>query len=274
LSEDEKEEIRQLQEEVDKKQKGIEKLSLEEVKYCINNKMFSIREGNEPLGSIVDTLIAIDPQEFDKLQDLYEASKGLKKEIIPTIDSGYGGSYTYEWSASDNPINLALGDIMDCCARLKWVGEDIMVQSMINPLIQNLIIRDEKGDIVAKSTAYYNKEEQYILFNNVEAIYDLNEKEKKNQSFLNKEEIIKTIMRAINDQINALHEQGSEIREVRVGMKNNDLFTESDLKIVKSNLLPNYPYKKYDGDANHPDYGQGILYRSKIKETITTTKSK
>lgn len=43
-----------------------------------------------------------------------------------------------------------------------------MVQSMINPNIKNLIIYDSMRNVVGKTTAFYNYNQKYILFNNIE----------------------------------------------------------------------------------------------------------
>jgi hypothetical protein len=251
LSSKEKAELKELQDQLIQYQKSINKPRLNDVKFYIENNRFLIRPGNESLQSVIKDLSGINQDLFDNLQDIYQQSRGIKKEIMQTKDNNQSG-YTYQWSASDNPTNLVLGYIVECCAKIKGAGEDIMIQSMINPFVQNLIIRDENQNIVGKSTVYYNKSENYMLFNNVEAIKSIDKK----QSF-------DTLKRAVIDQVAALKQSNIELKEIRIGMLRNDLLSENDLDVVKINLLPNYKYENYSGDANNSDYGQGILYKSK-----------
>lgn len=250
----EKEQLEQLKREVEIRVNSMSTLGLREVEYYLNNNIFLIREGNEELSSITSQLKGISQETFDKIQDLYEASKGRKKELIQTIDSGH--DYIYQWSASDNPTNLVLSEHVHCCARMDGPGEDIMVQSMLNPFVQNLIIRDKNLNIVAKTTAFYNKEKNYILFNNVEAPKTVKgfQEEEKNM-------IKDAIKRAAYDQAMALSILKDTDVEIRIGMRT-DIFLEHDLPVFKGkeNLLVNYPYYGYEGDASDPEYGQGILY--------------
>jgi hypothetical protein len=262
LTEKEKLDLVRLQDELTKYQKSINKPSLKDVKYYIENNLFKIRDENKELLKIVNDLKGINQEKFDRMQDLYEKSKGLIKEIVQTKDRNDEG-YTYQWSASDNPSNLTLGYKLRCCAKIDGAGEDIMVQAMINPLVQNLIIRDENQNIVGKATVYYNKEKQYMLFNNVEAL-----------STINKSQAIGALKRAIDDQIKALKTRGIELNEVRIGMLRNDLISDKDIEVVKTDLLENYAYKNYDGDANDPQYGQGILYKNLTKQMQETSRSR
>ena len=49
-------------------------------------------------------------------------------------------------------------------------------------------------------------------------------------------------------------------------MTRNDLIRqifEAKYDIERDNLLPNYKFKNYMGDANDPIFGQAILYKKK-----------
>lgn len=249
-----KEQLVQLKKEVEARVNSMSTLGLKEVEYYLQNNIFLIREGNEALNSITSQLKGISQETFDKIQDLYEASKGRQKELIQTIDSGH--EYLYQWSAADNPTNLVLSEHVHCCARMDGPGEDIMIQSMLNPFVQNLIIRDKNLNIVAKATAFYNKEKNYILFNNLEA-----PKTKKEFVAKDKNLIKEAVKRAAYDQAMALSILKDTNVEIRIGMRT-DIFEEQDLQVLKGeeNLLENYPYYAYEGDASDPEYGQGILY--------------
>lgn len=255
-----KRELTNLTKQLEEHEKAIRNPGIEEVKYYIENNSFSIRPGNEELKMITPSLRGtIKQKEFDELQDLYERSRGLEKDIIQTVDL-HNGDFIYQWSASDNPYNLALGQILDCCARKNGSGEDIMVQSILNPSIQNLLIRDKNLNVIAKATAYYNKEEKYILFNTVEASNAVIGQMTRGQ----KEKAKEAIKRAVRDQVWALQNKGILINDVRIGMLRNDLFKEEDLFVIHDQLLPNYKYRNYEGDANSTEYGQGVLFSRKL----------
>lgn len=256
LNDSEIKELEKLKAKAENMSKSMEEINLEDVIYYVNNNEFEIRDNNKELTKIVYYLRGISQEEFDELQNLYEKSKGIIKNLEQTEDISTRG-YTYMWAKSDNPINLALGYILRCCAKINGVGQDIMAQSMTNPNVQNLVILDENKFVVAKATAYYNKKDNYILFNNVEA-----------RDTVNKEEVIKAIKRAVEDQIKAFEIKGKTPPEIRIGMLRNDAFTSDDIEVVYgSDLLLNYPYNGYEGDANAEE-GQGILYSSKIREEI------
>lgn len=256
LNEEEMEELYRLQDEIQTKQSTMNRIGLNEVKFYMDNNIFKIREGNEELNTVATYLRGMSQKDFDQVQDIYEQSKGLEKKIIPTKDQEHH-DISYQWSLSDNPYNLVLGYIVNCCARKGGAGEDIMVQSMVNPCVQNLILRDQNQNIIAKSTAFYNEEEGYILFNNVEASHTFVGAASEQRL----ESARKAVYRAVSDQVNAQREKGIELHEVRMGMLRNDIFTDKHLKTVTQRLLNNYSYKNYRGDANSSAAGQGILFK-------------
>lgn len=85
----------------------------------------------------------------------------LKEEINP--------NFSFQWLPKQDYDNLVLGKYCNCCAHVNGAGAGIMRASMILDCCQNLVIRNDEGDIVAKSTLYVNKEEGYAVFNNVES---------------------------------------------------------------------------------------------------------
>lgn len=178
---------------------------------------------------------------------------------IPNVKDDLKNNITYHWSKSDNPVNIILGYLVDCCAKLGATGEDIMRQSMINPDIANLIIYDENNQVLGKATAYYNSSKKYILFNNAEVKVT---KELKN-SKERRREILNTLLRAVDDLTKAFKKNNVNINEVRIGMGHNDLalaIKEAKIEIELDDLFDNYHYDGYIGDANGEE-GQAILYK-------------
>ena len=210
---------------------------------------------------MVDTLsVHIEQDGFDKIQDIYEESKDVIKTIPLTIDKS-GSDIKYHWSKSDNPINTILGYLVNCCAKLGGAGEDIMRQSMINPDIANLIIYDENNQVMGKATAYYNRKEKYILFNNAET-KGITSKGLKSEKQRQKE-CLEALIRGTMDAVNVLKERGEDVNEVRIGMLRNDLANviEKYGLEISYELLQSYNWKDYDGDASDADKGQAIIYK-------------
>ena len=54
-----------------------------------------------------------------------------------------------------------------------------------------------------------------------------------------------------------------DVIDVRVGLSNNDLYDEitKNFEIDKRNMVENFRYKGYNGDANNPKYGQAVIKR-------------
>lgn len=89
-----------------------------------------------------------------------DPSKDLREDINP--------NFSYEWLPKQDYDNLILGKYCSCCAHIEGAGKGIMRASMILDCCQNLVIRDDSGEIIAKSTIYVNKKKGYAVFNNVE----------------------------------------------------------------------------------------------------------
>ena len=101
--------------------------------------------------------------EFDKNNNPiynYDESLDLKEDI--------NKNYSFEWLPKQNYDNLILGKYCNCCAHLLGAGAGIMRASMILNSCQNLVIRNESGEIIAKMTIYVNRKKGYAVFNTAE----------------------------------------------------------------------------------------------------------
>lgn len=103
------------------------------------------------------------------LQDASEVVENLSQQAQ---------KFTFDWIEKNDPMNFCLGLYCDCCATLNNVGYGIMKSVFVNPNIQNLVIKTRDGFPVAKSTAYVNSEEGYVVFNNVEVANQISDEEK------------------------------------------------------------------------------------------------
>lgn len=234
------------------KEKG-KKIELEDILNYMNNHLYECRESCKELESVLLMLSCyLTNEEFDKVQDFYEKVKysACKSNLLTCKEKN--GYMSYEWLDNKDPINLVLGYICNCCAKYKSNGEDIMYQSMINPNIKTLVVRDCDDEIVAKTTVYFNKEKNYLLFNTIEV--------KRIVSSNDYKKILDAILSGINKQVELLNDKGDFIWDIRIGLKNNDLY---DLLVdkfeVTKTMLDNYSYDRYKGDANDIEYGQVII---------------
>jgi hypothetical protein len=234
--------------------KNLKRYTLEDVMEYINNNTFLLNGENPEMENIIPYIVGkVNYIEFNKLDELLSTSKKCKPSNFKLLE-GSKEEMNFKWLDHKDPLNLALGYIVDCCAKIKGAGEDIMIQSMINPNIKNLVIYN-KDKLVAKTTAFYNND--YILCNNIEVAHTFLQSSKTTNDDL--EKLCEIILEALKLQAEELN-----VSEVRIGMLRNDLaenLTKLALKIEHKYLLNNYKYKNYDGDANDREAGQAIVYK-------------
>lgn len=230
------------------------KITYQDILEYFNNKF---ETKNENLKKIISLLAPhITKQDFKIVEQLYENAN--KKSYFEPL-KGKINEYEYEWLQSQDERHFILGYLTNCCYRINGLGQDILVQSIINPQIKTMIIT-HNNKIIGKTTAYYNK--NYLLFNNIEISNQFLNKATKKE----KEQTLKVILIGINEQIKIMNKKNYNIENVRIGMRNNDLEEEIKkyFKIEKINLYENYEYKNYDSDAN-TEKGQAIIERRKLK---------
>ena len=155
-----------------------------------------------------------------KLMQIWGVKKGdlrLNKKILGVLIDLSNKQYTFEWLKKSDPVNFILGKLCTCCAHLQGFGYGIMKASIVHPDVQNLVIRNERGDIIAKSTLYINRDQGYGVFNNVEVNDRIPDEDKK---------IIyakyKKAVRMFAEQYNKENPQ-KPLLQINVGMNANDL---------------------------------------------------
>lgn len=195
----------------------------------------------------------INENDYNRIINLYKEGLNVNDQLYFDNLENHDENYCYKWLSNKDATNFILGYKVNCCSKINGNGEDIMVQSIINPKIKNLVIY-KNNDIIGKATAFYNND--YILFNNIEI------KEQKNIDY---QEALKWFLKGINDQINVMKSKGIIINECRIGMARNDLSEViiPNFEVNKDTMLANFNYRGYNGDANDKNYGQAIVYRRK-----------
>lgn len=113
-------------------------------------------------------------ESLDAPRNIFTRKVNADNEVVfdksPSCDlrENINSNFSYEWLPKQAKENLLLGKYCSCCAHLAGVGFGIMRASMILDCCQNMVIRNENGDIVSKATIYVNDKDGYAVFNNVE----------------------------------------------------------------------------------------------------------
>jgi hypothetical protein len=179
--------------------------------------------------------------------------------ILSNLNDAANENFSYEYLSKYDAKNMVLGKYCSCCAHLEGVGKGITKASILHPDCQNLILRDGKGKIIAKSTLYVNRKQGYALFNNIEM----------NDSVIgeeNKKKIYEKYIQAINDFIRKYNEKNiaNPLTQVNVGMYMNDL---EDL--IKENhekadlILSGVSFSCYGGYNGDWQRKQHVIWKSK-----------
>ena len=191
-------------ESLDEKGKPI-KLSWEDAlkKFYLSNKYVGITKENEDIAQIFGGK-GLSQEVFDKANKLRQKARGanvpehilgeplreetilesierIKRQTEEELASGremieelYDKQFTYEWLSKNDPHNAIMGLFCSCCGTItsQHYGKDIARSSVIAPDVQNLVVRNSKGDIISKGTMYVNKDRGYGVIND----FELNEK--------------------------------------------------------------------------------------------------
>lgn len=170
-------------------------------------------------------------------------------ENVATQISEQTREFTFDWIEKNDPMNFCLGLYCDCCATLANVGYGIAKSVFVNPNIQNLVIKDKDGLPVAKSTAFLNRDEGYVVFNNVEVSKRVSEDEK--------DDLYREFMRGVYAFAEAFNKQNPKkpINIMTVGMSHNDLENQIKRELKRTRPRQGVHFgmygsymRDYDGD--------------------------
>lgn len=253
--------------------------------YFITDKFRGVTEENAPIAETVsvyfdnqrtfDRAVEIDKQRqkhrvrphilkqplkeedvFAEIDDYLDKIPKKQIEILGTLTDVATNEFSFEWLAKNDPQNFVLGKLCSCCAHLEGVGYGIMNASIIHPNVQNLVIKNKKGEIVAKSTLYINKYGRYGVCNNVEVRNGLSNYEV--------EQIYQKFVLGIREFALRYNKEHPllKLRQINVGMSNNDLTypIERNRKAAKINLRA-LSYDKYGhGDCRYSGDSRYLQY--------------
>ena len=174
-------------------------------------------------------------------RNIFTNSNDADEDLCEDIGSN---DFTYDWLPKQSWDNLILGKRCSCCAHVIGAGAGITRASMVRDDCQNLVIRNKKGEIVAKMTFYVNKEKGYGVFNTAEVNIKYRD-----------DEVIRKIYEAFIRGCNAFIEEYNKNNSISL-----DLITMGEYRNVIKYELGNIETDILDT----PDYSDYAHYRSYI----------
>ena len=218
-----------------------------------------------------------------KEETILESIERIKEQTEEKIESGrdfieklYSQQFTYEWLSKKDPNNGIIGLLCSSCTSItsKLYGKEIAKASIIAPDVQNLVIRDITGGIIAKGAVYVNKKMGYAVIND----FELNSEYRKHElvvgiydadpvgrSEKDRELIFKAFQRGIKAFVEEYDKQNPDkpLIQVNVGMGYNKLKKQVEMfKRATDNLTVPAEYGFFDAMKSE----QYILYYRYDKE--------
>lgn len=193
------------------------------------------------------------------------------------IEELYDKQFTYEWLSKNDPSNSIMGLFCSCCGTITSMayGKDIARSSVVAEDVQNLVVRNSKGEIISKGTFYLNKERGYGVINDFElnTTYRKHEQsagrynvEPDNKEEQEREMIFKAFQRGVKAFVEKYDEQNPEkpIKQINIGTGYNRLKRQVErFRKVSNNLTVPSEYNFQDANK-----AQHILYERKEQSEI------
>lgn len=177
-----------------------------------------------------DTILS----QIEKIRENTLAELSESKQLL---QQAYDKEFTYEMLDKYDPRNFIIGLYADCCCTLTSdaYGKDIARSTVISDDVQNIVIRNTKGNIIAKASMYVSKDYGYAVINDFE-INQLYRKDEQLRSGrygdetggkrdIERGKIFSAFMRGIHAFVKEYDKQNPDkpIKRVNVGMGYNRL---------------------------------------------------
>ena len=212
----------------------------------------------------------------EQVGDLKIQTNEILKDTNLELEDVYSKKFTYEWLSKKDPNNAIIGLFTQCCATIfdSEYGSSIVEATISAIDVQNLVIRDANGEIVAKGTIYVNFKHGYAVINEFEISEKYKQGERiagryesspESQAYKNRELIFNALMRGVKAFVEEYDKQYSEspIKQVNVGMRYNRLKEQCERYEMATDLLK-VPFEYEVGDANKE---QRVLYKRQQEKT-------
>lgn len=256
-------------------QKEYAKFGFNKNQYDDANKLyFSAKIKKVPEHILGKPLSEIDNM-INKIDQQFIQSKTL-------LDKAYDNQFKFEMLSKKDAKNALIGLYASCCALLTgtYYGAEIAKRTIIEPDVQNIVIKDKHNQIIAKGAMYVNSEDGYCLINDFE-INDKYRQVSKSEYAQQREKsfIFEAFIRGIRNfvlEYDKLYPD-NPIKQVNVGGGYNALATECEIYAFKHyNESQNGKHKlKAPAEYDFQDtiYTQYVLYdrnyeNSKLSEQM------
>lgn len=207
---------------------------------------------------------------LESIERIKEQTAYMLEDGIKVLDEIYSKKFTYEWLSKNDPTNSIIGLFVDCCGTItsSYYGRDIARASILEPDVQNLVIRDFEGKIISKGTMYINRKNGYAVIND----FELNRKYRENENSSgryddaidsreeqDREMIFQAYLRGIEAFVKEYDEQNPEnpLKQINVGTTYNRLKRQIE-KYNRATKCLTVPSAYNFRDA---EYEQYILYK-------------
>lgn len=164
------------------------------------------------------------------LEQIKEANSKTNEDIAESkelIEKLYRQQFSYEFLDKSDPINAILGLYTDCCATLSsnYYGKTIATASIEQPDVQNIVVRNNKGEIIAKGTLYVNQQQGYGVINGFEMKEYYQADNKRTDRIL----ITNAFQRAVKDFAEEYDKENEiPLNKVTLGMRSNKLLEQCE----------------------------------------------
>lgn len=222
-------------------------------------------------------------------KSILESIEEMKEKTVEEIADGkkaieelYGKQFSYEWLSKYDPHNAIMGLFASCCGTITSVhyGKEIAKASVSAEDVQNLVVRNFKGEIIAKGTMYVNRNLRYGVINDFElnqqyrnrerdiGIYGVDENSKEEQE---RELIFGAFSRGIGAFVKEYDAQNPDapMNQINIGMGYNRLKRQIErFKKATNNLSVPAEYSFQDAMTHE----QHVLYERKDRAPLKQIK--
>lgn len=178
--------------------------------------IFEEKKANNIPDQILEVPVVDEP--FKTIDEYSNEISKLQVNTLSNLVESSKNQFTFEWVSKNDPKNLILGKLCNCCAHLEGVGYGIVHASIVHPNMQTVIVKDKlSNDIIAKATLYINPDERYGIVNSFQ-VADRVTSDKYH-------DVYKKFMQAIKKFADEYNKENptKTLKQINVGMGFNDL---------------------------------------------------
>lgn len=187
---------------------------------------------------------------LEEIKKIKQETAGILDQTSTEFKKAFEKTFSYEFLDKYDPKNAIIGLYCDCCAQIgsNGYGSEIAKSTILANDVQNLVVKNYKGDIVAKAAMYVNQKYGYIVLNE----FEIDKTYKKNETSQSgiytdddgiagksRDAIFNAFLRGINDFVKEYDAEHPKrpIKKVHVGMGYNRLKKQCEMyKSAKKNL--------------------------------------